>query len=483
MKKFNNKLTAVLVLSIAAVLAGCTQTSTSSQPGSSSQQPSSSASSAPEVVTKEVEVYNGEAVTINFYHTMGEKLREVLDATLIKFNDMYPNIKVNHSQVGSYNDVRDQIKTEISVGAQPNLAYCYPDHVALYNQAKAVRTLDDFINSDIEQVDANGTKTKLGLTDEQKADYIDGYYTEGQAFGDGKMYTLPFSKSTEVLYYNKTFFDEHKLTVPTNWDELEAVARQIKAIEPASIPLGYDSEGNWFITMAEQLGTGYTSAEEGNHYIFNNDGNKAWLTELKGYFDEGLFTTKGLLSTYTSSLFTAAANPGEVCCYMCIGSSAGASYQSPSKDSEGNFPFNVEIAPIPQHDLNNPKAIQQGPSVCIFNDKDPQKVCASWLFVKYLSTNQELQADMSKINGYTPILKSVSEIPVYKKWIEEGKDIQAKATKVCIEQRDSNFVSPSFVGSSQARDQVGDALDAILSGTKTVDQALQDAVDECEYSA
>ena len=66
MKKFNNKLTAVLVLSIAAVLAGCTQTSTSSQPGSSSQQPSSSASSAPEVVTKEVEVYNGEAVTINF---------------------------------------------------------------------------------------------------------------------------------------------------------------------------------------------------------------------------------------------------------------------------------------------------------------------------------------------------------------------------------------------------------------------------------
>ena len=168
---------------------------------------------------------------------------------------------------------------------------------------------------------------------------------------------------------------------------------------------------------------------------------------------------------------------------MCIGSSAGASYQSPSKDSEGNYPFNVEIAPIPQHDLNNPKAIQQGPSVCIFNDKDPQKVCASWLFVKYLSTNQELQADMSKINGYTPILKSVSEIPVYKKWIEEGKDIQAKATKVCIEQRDSNFVSPSFVGSSAARDQVGDALDAILSGTKTIDQALQDAVDECEYSA
>ena len=71
------------------------------------------------------------------------------------------------------------------------------------------------------------------------------------------------------------------------------------------------------------------------------------------------------------------------------------------------------------------------------------------------------------------ILKSVSAIPVYSKWISDGKDIQAKATKVCIETRDSNFISPSFVGSSKARDQVGDALDAILSGTETIDEALK----------
>ena len=431
--------------------------------------------------------YDGSEVTITFYHAMGQELQGKLKQHITKFESLYPNITVNEQYVGNYDAVRDQLVNEISIGEGSNVAYCYPDHVALYNKSKKVVTLDQFINDTKEYSyttqDGKTVNYTFGLTQAQKDDFVEPYFEEGRTFGDGLLYSLPYAKSTEVLYYNETFFTQHNLSVPTTWDEMWEVCRQIKEIDPNCYPLGYDSDSNWFITMAEQLGTGYTSAEEGNHYIFNNDGNKAWLTELKGYFDEGLFTTKGLLSTYTSSLFTAAANPGEVCCYMCIGSSAGASYQSPSKDSEGNYPFNVEIAPIPQHDLNNPKAIQQGPSVCIFNDKDPQKVCASWLFVKYLSTNQELQADMSKINGYTPILKSVSEIPVYKKWIEEGKDIQAKATKVCIEQRDSNFVSPSFVGSSAARDQVGDALDAILSGTKTVDQALQDAVDECEYSA
>lgn len=431
--------------------------------------------------------YDGSEVTITFYHAMGQELQGKLKQHITKFESLYPNITVNEQYVGNYDAVRDQLVNEISIGEGSNVAYCYPDHVALYNKSKKVVTLDQFINDTKEYSyttsDGETINYTFGLTQTQKDDFVEPYFEEGRTFGDGLLYSLPYAKSTEVLYYNETFFTQHNLNVPTTWDEMWEVCRQIKEIDPYCYPLGYDSDSNWFITMAEQLGTGYTSAEEGNHYIFNNDGNKAWLRDLKGYFDEGLFTTKGLLSTYTSSLFTAAANPGEVCCYMCIGSSAGASYQSPSKDSEGNYPFNVEIAPIPQHDLNNPKAIQQGPSVCIFNDKDPQKVCASWLFVKYLSTNQELQADMSKINGYTPILKSVSEIPVYKKWIEEGKDIQAKATKVCIEQRDSNFVSPSFVGSSAARDQVGDALDAILSGTKTIDQALQDAVDECEYSA
>ena len=191
--------------------------------------------SATEVLKKDFVIpeggYDGSAVTITFYHTMGQNLRDVLDKFIPEFNKLYPNITVVHEQVGGYEDVRDQIKTELTVGNQPNIAYCYPDHVALYNVARAVVTLDDLIASDIEITRADGTTEILGLTAEQQADFIEGYYAEGKEFGDGKMYTLPFSKSTEVLYYNKTFFDANGLTVPTTWKEMEALCKKILEIE------------------------------------------------------------------------------------------------------------------------------------------------------------------------------------------------------------------------------------------------------------
>ena len=124
--------------------------------------------------------YDGSEVTITFYHTMGSNLSDVLNIYIQEFNELYPNIHIQHEQVGGYDDVRDQIKTELTVGNQPNIAYCYPDHVALYNIAKAVVTLDDLIASDIEVTRADGTTEPLGLTEAQIADFIEGYYNEGK---------------------------------------------------------------------------------------------------------------------------------------------------------------------------------------------------------------------------------------------------------------------------------------------------------------
>lgn len=190
----------------------------------------------------------------------------------------------------------------------------------------AVATLDGLINSQIEVARADGTAEILGLTDEQKADFIPGYYAEGTQFGDGLMYTMPFSKSTEVLYYNKTFFDANGLTVPTTWEEMEATCAKIKEIDPNSIPLGYDSESNWFITMCEQYGSDYTSAS-GDHYLFNNETNRGFIKMFREWYQKGYLTTQKLYGAYTSGLFT---STDEVKSYMSIGSSAGATHQRPA---------------------------------------------------------------------------------------------------------------------------------------------------------
>lgn len=490
-KRILSTLLAVLLVIGAVFMAACDQQPDEQPPADDSdatQAPDDSASGAVSNFDVPEDGYDGSEVTITFYHTMGANLTEVLDLYIAEFNKLYPNIHIDSQSVGSYDDVRDQISTEITVGNQPNVAYCYPDHVALYNLAGAVATLDSLIDSQIEVTRADGSTEILGLTDEQKADFIAGYYEEGRQFGDGLMYTMPFSKSTEVLYYNKTFFDENGLTVPTTWDEMEAVCAKIKEIDPESIPLGYDSESNWFITMCEQYASGYTSAT-GDHYIFDNETNHAFIKEFRDWYQKGYLTTQMLYGAYTSGLFTSTTDPVS---YMSIGSSAGATYQRPAKSEDGTYPFEVGIATIPQVSADNQKVISQGPSVCIFKKSNPQEVVASWLFVKYLTTSVDFQAEFSMASGYVPVLKSVAENEAYAAFIAQadgGDYISALSAKVCLEQEEYYYTSPAFNGSSTARDQVGSLLAQCLTAEDNGDvdamiaNAFANAIAECEYNS
>ena len=95
-------------------------------------------------------------------------------------------------------------------------------------------------------------------------------------------------------------------------------------------------------------------------------------------------------------------------------------------------------------------------------------------------------------SGYMPVLKSVTQNEAYAQWLAKGNGYEylvAKCVQVGIDGRDNYFVSPAFNGSSTAREQVGALMLKCLSGeaegdaavAKLIDDAFQDALDECEY--
>jgi multiple sugar transport system substrate-binding protein len=176
---------------------------------------------------------------------------------------------------------------------------------------------------------------------------------------------------------------------------------------------------------------------------------------------------------------------------MSIGSSAGATHQRPDKVNDA-YPFDVAITTIPQVDASAPKVISQGPSLCIFKKANPQEVVASWLFVKYLTTTVNFQAEFSMASGYVPVIKSVGEHPVYKEFLDNadgGANIAALSAKVCLAQESAYYTSPAFNGSSDARDQVGLLMQKCLTAdangdvTAMIKKAFEDAVAECKYKA
>ena len=141
--------------------------------------------------------------------------------------------------------------------------------------------------------------------------------------------------------------------------------------------------------------------------------------------------------------------------------------------------------------MNNKKVISQGPSVCLFNKGDKQKVMAAWLFMKYLTTDTTFQVEFAmKSGGYIPVLNSAKEHTVYKSFLDKANGtnfINALAAKACYDQADIAFTSPVFNGSSDARDAVGSLLAKCLpiKPGATLDEeiakAFKDSVEECEY--
>ena len=420
-------------------------------------------------------------VTITFWHTMSAtKLQPTLEEVNEEFMSMYPNVTIVHQQVGGYDDVRDQVITNMGTGDYPNIAYCYPDHVAIYNEAEITVSLDDVMSNS--KYGLGGSELKFDGP--VKEDYVPAFLAEGAEFGDGLTYTMPFLKSTEALFYNKTFFDEHKLTVPTTWEEMWDVCAQIKAIDPASTPLGYDSESNLFITLSETYGYGYTSV---GSFDFNNEGMRNLMKTFKENFDKGYFTTESIYGTYTNELMTDISQASRA--YMCIGSTAGAGYQVNS-----NNLFETGVTVVPKAANGTAKAISQGPSLVIFKDENPQEVLATWLYAQYLNSDN-VQARFALASGYLPITTTATELDAYQSFLNKAAGnttgIAALATKVALAQTNNYYTSAVFVGSAYARDEVASLLAKIMLDT-TINSSNADskiasyfeaAIDNCEYQA
>ena len=436
--------------------------------------------------------------TIVFYSTQGDALQKKTDIAIKAFEAKYPGWTVKHVTVGGYDDVKAKIVSDLQGSLQPDLAYCYADHVAQYIQTRKVVDMTQFINSTATVTDGSGKEVAVGYTAEQIADFVPGYYAEGLAtnYGDYAKYgysetamlTMPFVKSTELLYVNETALinagfkklndkNETVADVATTWDELWAQGAKLKSKYPTATLLGYDSEANWFITMCEQNGWGYTTADSANHYLFNNENTKTWLSKLNEYYEKGYIVTQMDYGAYTSNLFTKGADDGGV--IYCIGSSGGASYQATE-----NFDWGVYHIPgsVLADGSVSKKVISQGPSlVMLYCDKakdQNEKATMTFMFLKEL-LDPTFQATFSIQSGYNPCTQSSYEVEAYIEHLSDPSKITAVACQVAKEMTNDFFTSPAFVGSSTARDQVGNALNFAVTGGKSAENALLDAYKNC----
>lgn len=406
------------------------------------------------------------------------------------FQALYPNITVTLRLYTDYGDIYNDVITNISTGTTPNVCITYPDHIATYLTGDNVVVPLDELAAD-PAYGLGGSELKF---DGPTQDEIVPQFWQECHLGD-TCYALPFMRSTEACYVNKTFVEQLGYTLPDVltwdfvWEVSEAAAKKnadgTYALngQNVMVPFLYKSTDNMMIQMLRQKGAGY-STQSGEIELFN-DVTTDLLKGIAGYTADGAFSTFKI-SGYPANFL----NAGQ--CVFAVDSTAGSTWMgsnAPLMDiaQDEVVDFETAVRIVPQFDPDHPQMISQGPSVCIFNKDDPQEVLASWLFAQYLLTN-DVQIAYSETEGYVPVTTKAQNDPAYQDYLSRaGEDddthyaVKLAAVQLLLDNLDNTFVTPVFNGSASLRDAAGSLIESVTKSVRR-NQTVDDAYIQSLYS-
>ena len=392
----------------------------------------------------------------------------IYEQAVADFEALYPNIKVNLRLYTDYGKIYNDVITNIATDTTPNVCITYPDHIATYlTGANSVVPLDTLF--DDPKYGLGGSEVRFDAPTE--AQIVPKFLEE--CLVNGYHYAIPYMRSTEACYVNKTFVEKLGYTLPETltWDfvwEVSQAATEKNADgtykvngQQVLIPFLYKSTDNMMIQMLKQQGAGYSTGN-GEIEIFN-DVTKQILYDVAAAAKTGAFSTFKI-SSYPANFL----NAGQ--CIFAVDSTAGATWMgsdAPLIDiaEDKLVQFETAVMTIPQYDPENPQMISHPPSVCVFNKEDPQEVLASWLFAQFLLTD-EVQIAYAQTEGYAPVTLKAQNTEAYQNYLaREGEDndlhyeVKLQATKLLLDNTENTFVTPVFNGSASLRDAAGGMIE------------------------
>ena len=411
---------------------------------------------------------------------------KIYEKAISDFEALYPNIDINMRLYTDYGKIYNDVITNISTNTTPNVCITYPDHIATYMTGDNVVVPLDSLMNDARYGLAG---SELKFDGPSKEEIVPQFLNEcmiGEA-----TYAVPFMRSTEACYVNKTLVEKLGYELPDilTWDFIWEVSEAATAKDAdgnylvngqkVMIPFIDKSTDNMMIQMLKEKDAGY-STDNGEVLIFN-DTTREILNTVAQHAATGAFSTFKI-SSYPANFLDA----GQ--CIFAIDSTAGATWMgsnAPLSDiSKDQFvEFETAVRMFPQYDPANPKMMSQGPSVCVFNKEDPQIVLASWLFAQYLMSN-DVQIAYSQTEGYVPVTLKAQTSDEYQDYLARSGedndlhyDVKISASKLLIDNVQYTFTTPVFNGSTSLRDAAGQLIEDVTKSSrrkKKVDDAYLD---------
>ena len=397
---------------------------------------------------------------IQWWHAMGGKLGEKVNEIAAGFNASQSDYKLNPVYKGNYTETMTSAIAAFRAKQQPHIVQVFEVGTATMMAAKgAVYPVHQLMKDSGEPF-----RRSVFLPS------VIGYYTDTQ----GNMLSMPFNSSTPVLYYNKTAFEKAGLDPtrpPRTWPELEAAAKKTQA---AGYPCGFTTGWQSWVQIENfsawhNLPIGTKSNGFGGldtEFTFNSPGHVKHIGQLGEWQKSKIFDYGGRRSDSAPKFYTQD-------CVMYMNSSAAyAGVKANVKDFEfgvGMLPYWPRIGQAPQN------SIIGGATLWVMrgHSKKPYQGVAK--FFSYLSSAY-VQADWHQFTGYLPITLAAFELTAKQGFYKENPGTDTSIRQMTNKGPTEHSKGLRFGNFVQIRDVINDELEAVWSGKKSAQNALDDAV-------
>ncbi|NLG72445.1 MAG: extracellular solute-binding protein [Chloroflexi bacterium] len=452
------------LLALSLILAGCAQPTAAPAPqgpADTEEQPAEAPAEVSEPAGEPAaeEEPEAEEITLTYWAVVPTQLQ--FDALYERFQELYPNIKIDFRQFQDAGEYGQQLAPALSSGEGPDMFMVFNNQVNRF---------ENFTEPVEERLNA-----------EWGSDWQDLFIPvaiPGATSSSGKIVGIPIGvESQEYILYNQTLAEELGIQMPPkNYEELVAIVNQVRESGQDIIPLALGAKDKWHITgfyiqIANQFGPGKVYQAEAGEIPWTDpalvDAMKAW----KQMFDDGLFQEGAVgLATYPDARDQYYYSRKAL--MFPTGSWHVGSYALPPNgekmgtaiegDATNAFLF-PQIGPYESVATASISWIQ-----AINKDAPAEKKEAAWKWFDYFTKDEGAQifTDLLQaspvVKGMTP--RTLDQLP----FESDRESVRMLVDALANAQGAMRFQYPEL------EEAVGTALQEVATGQKTPEEALQD---------
>jgi sn-glycerol 3-phosphate transport system substrate-binding protein len=389
-----------------------------------------------------------EPVALSFWYPvdLGGGLAKIIDSMVADFNKSHPDIRVTATYTGNYDVTLAKIQAAKFAGTLPDIAVTEISSVPVLAALGAAQPLDKLIA-------ASGGKQ-----------FLDKFWPSMllNCGYDGKVYGVPFQRSTPVMYYNKDAFAGAGLDPekpPLTWDELVSVAQKLtqrQGDRTARWGLELPLEAfNWFYYALTYSNGGQTLSADGTHVLWDQPKN---LQALQFWYD--------LVNKYNVTPAYTPWNDGPQ--EFVAGRTAIVWHSTGSQAfMRQNVKFRWGLGRIPKNTQFGPPS---GGANMLMYSSDPARQKAAWTFMGWMSDAPQA-ARWSVASGYLATNIASWDLPEMQALLKEHPEVAV--TKAQLTDAKAEPASAKY---APARDILNALIKDVLAKKADLEPATKKAV-------